>query len=123
MTQFVCVWDLSGFYTDDDGEEWNSSDFFGYTFHDTLEEAQEVAQKGCKGYALHMDLIDSEDDEYWKPIFVDEILEYQDNELLGKHSRNDFDGWRFYPVMEHWNEYWPHFMHYPPQTIVENNCN
>lgn len=120
MKKFVCIWELSGFYTDSDGEDWNTSNFHGYTFHDSFEEALNISKEGCEAFARIKELPRDEDRDYWAPIFVSEIAEYQNNELTGLHNLGSYEP-RFYPVLDHWKDMYPHLMTFPPVEIEENN--
>lgn len=117
MTQFVCLWEISGFAWDDDGEEYNTSNFFDYTEHHSLEEAKTMQSSD------HYNIYYGIEEAGFQPIFVSDILEYQENRLVAKYTLDGCNEWRRYPVMSHWQERWPEIMTYPPQRIEENNFN
>lgn len=120
MEKFVCIWELSGFYTDSEGEDWNTSNFHGYTFHENYDEALNVSKAGCMAFAKIKDLPLDEYGDYWAPIFVGDIAVYEHNQLTGLYNLGSYEP-RFYPVQDHWKSMYAHLMTFPPIEIVENN--
>ena len=107
---FVCQWDLSGFYTDDDGEEFNTSDLHSFTTHSSLEKAIEIAEGGYESYKSFNDIFD---ENKWEPLFCSSIMEYENNMLIAKYVQADSQ-WRLYPLMEHWKNSFSYLINYPP---------
>lgn len=111
MLSYACEWSES---FDNDG--YNDSVVVHYSLHDTLEEAQDYAQKGYQAYGLLTGEATKETmDDYWKPIFCDVIFVYENAQLHGLYS-NMQDGWRFYPVKDHWKELYADLINFPPSV-------
>ena len=108
---YVCQWELSGFETTEDGEDFNTSNLHDFTTHNSLEEAISLTKNGSEAYSKFQGIEDK-----WEPIYCDTILEYENNELVGKYS--NMDQWRHYPLMEHWANYWPHLTNYPLLCLI-----
>ena len=112
---FAILWLMSDFETDEDGDEYNVYREHAFTFHESEETAKMIAQAGSTGYALATGIIQSlEEDtgDWWEPVSAQDILVYEDNDLTGKYIQMDMDGWRWYPVMSHWEE---RLLTFPPQ--------
>lgn len=117
---FVCEWSQSVLETDDEGEDRHYLEPVYYSDHTSLEEAISYAGKGYLGYGMLTKKITAENsNDYWEPVCCICVLEYQNGSLVGKHNQMDFD-WRFYEVREHWKDYWPNLISYPP-VIKEND--
>lgn len=117
---FACIWERSDFDTDEDGEGYNTSDYYDYTGHYTLEEAQALAIKGSIGYARYTKTVTTQEEEenYFEPIYVASILVYDNNDLIGLYNTCDVDGWRYYEKQDHWIK---EFMTFPPTAPQKDN--
>lgn len=128
---FVCEWSFSDFETDQDGEEHNTLTVFDFTYHDSLLSAikaqEPIDREGeprNRAYLLAQGAKDAS--QVW--LCCTQILEYQDNQLIGKYHLEDGyfqkpeDNWRFYEKMEHWDDYWPYLTQFPPSVPeLQNN--
>lgn len=102
---FVCIWERSDFDYDSEGESYNTSDYYDFTTHETLEQAQNLAAKGNIGYAKYTNVVTNQEqeDNFIEPIYAASIFVYENKKMVGLYTTCDVDGWRYYEKQPHWD--------------------
>lgn len=101
MNKFVCQWfDLE------------QRVFFDFTIHDSLEECKEIAKEGVSSYMKYkgLDSFEKTDEKF----FVLNILQYENNELVGQGTHCVSDGWKWYYPNPNWPKNFPNLLVFPP---------
>lgn len=107
IEQFVCEWHS---LHDPDG----GSVCFDFSYHDSLDEAKDVMTVGNSETYFKLK---HHDTDTWEPYFVHQILVYEDNLLAGTWVMDGANEFRYYPKLEHWDEYYPELVLFPPQVF------
>jgi hypothetical protein len=116
FARFGCIWETSTIETDEAGEDYSLHTVSAYTMHWSLHDAKLSAASWCPAATMEPALtIGAIAEEDTHASFCHSILEYTEKgELAGKHVLTDFDGWRFYARLPHWDTYYQEILQYPP---------
>ncbi len=118
---YVCEWVKKDFSFMENEEEFCLLQSFDYTYHDNLEQAQNIASLNYKGYALakgHIDDINSVIDEkpLHKKIHCECIWIYEDNYAFGRYVRQN-GKWIYDAYCENWEYNWAEMLTIPTPLI------
>lgn len=118
---YVCEWSQKDLSFADEGIEYDILRSYDYTYHTSLEQAQEIVKMNWRGYAWAKGLIENQDDaiidqKFHKTIKCISIWIYADNLVVGKYELNT-NGWIYSVYNDGWDEDWPEMISLPVPLI------
>lgn len=114
---YVCEWVRKDFSFIEDGQEFSCLSSYDYTYHVTLEQAQQITDMKYRGYAWGKGHIYEADDPieekpFHKDIHCECIWIYESNFSIGRYVKQN-GKWIYDAYCEAWHTNWEDMLHLP----------
>ncbi len=118
---YVCEWVKKDFSFVENNEEFSLLQNYDYTYHISLEQAQNVSELKWKGYSLAKGLIESIEEDIEKIPLHDKvscecIWVYENNSSIGRYVMQN-GRWIYDAYTEKWQEDWAEMLSIPVPLI------